>query len=210
MDAKLTSPSGLRNLPPLTEALTPRLPAQGLVLELASGPGTHALALSERFPVLTWQPSDVDPAALASIEAWRVETGHANLRTPLRLDLADPDWWRVLPPEDRPAAALAVNVTHISPWTVSQNLLTGLGQLLQPGGYFFLYGPFLQAGVETAPSNLAFDASLRHSNPAWGIRAVEDLDQAAKGAGLRPEERVSLPANNLLLVFRQDSGPDAG
>lgn len=200
----LTSPAASRNLPPLIEALAPRLPAEGSVLELASGPGQHAVALAERFPTLTWQPSDVDPRALASIEAWRGSAALANLKAPRALDLAAADWWREI--ETAPDAALALNVTHIAPWPVTENLLTGLAHLMPVGASFFLYGPFLQEGVETAPSNLAFDRSLRAQNPAWGLRSAEALDGVARAGGLAPVERVAMPANNLLLVFRRLAG----
>ena len=200
----LTSPAADRNLPPLVEALAPRLPAAGLVLELASGAGQHAAAFARAFPRLSWQPSDRDPAGLASIEAWRRQEGLANLRPALALDLAAPDWLRRL--AERPAAAFAANVTHIAPWAVSQGLLAGLGRLLPEDGRFFLYGPFLEAGRPTAPSNQAFDRDLRRRDAAWGLRSLEALDAAAAACGLERAERLEMPANNLLLAYRRRAG----
>jgi len=197
----LTSAAAFRNLPPLIEALAPRLPESGLVLELASGAGQHAAAFSRRFPALRWQPSDRDPTALASIAAWREEAGQQNLLPPLGIDLAGDAWWRAV--AEPPAAAFAANVTHIAPWTVSVGLLGGLGQVLPAGAQLFLYGPFLEAGRETAASNLAFDRSLRQQDPAWGLRAAEDLDRVAVEQGLEPVERVQMPSNNLLLIYRR-------
>ncbi|GAB5467430.1 MAG: DUF938 domain-containing protein [Rhodospirillales bacterium] len=202
-DKRLTSPSAERNLPPLRAALAPLLPREGLVLELASGPGAHAVAFADDFPFLDWQPSDRDPRALASIAAWRESSALTNLRAPLALDLSAAAWWEEVP--EQPAAALAVNVTHISPWSASEGLLRGLGKILPQGGGVFLYGPFFEVDKPAAPSNLAFDRSLRQQNPAWGLRAVEALDALAESNALRPETRVAMPSNNLLLVYRRQA-----
>jgi hypothetical protein len=55
--------------------------------------------------------------------------------------------------------------------------------------------------VPTAPSNLAFDADLRQRNPAWGLRGLHEVLAQAQAAGLQLQERVAMPANNLLLVL---------
>ncbi len=81
-------------------------------------------------------------------------------------------------------AMLCINVLHISPWAVSQNLIAGAGRYLRDGGRLFVYGPFMRDGQHTAPSNAAFDQSLRAENPAWGVRDVADLDALAQKAGL--------------------------
>ncbi len=200
MDSKLSSSAAVRNTQPLIEALAPRLPAQGLVLELASGPGQHAAAFAERFPHLDWQPSDADPLALASITAWRADAALANLREPLALDLAVERWWQAV--TVRPDAAVAVNVTHIAPWRVTEGLFAGVAALLPKSARFHLYGPFFEEGVQPAPSNLSFDRSLGAQDPAWGLRRVEDLEGLAARLGLAAEERLRMPANNLFLSFR--------
>ena len=194
-----TSPSTARNRDPILLVLRPRLQREGLVLEIAAGAGEHAAYLAAALPGLRWQPTDPDPEALASIAAWRDHLALPNLLAPLRLDAADPDGW----PVDRADAIVNINMIHISPWTATQGLMTGAGRLLPPGGLLYLYGPYIESGVDTAPSNLAFDDSLRARNPEWGIRRLDEVVALAKGQGLSLAERIAMPANNLSLVFRR-------
>jgi len=191
---KREAPAAARNVGPIGDVLAEWLPAAGLVLEIASGTGQHALAFARRFPALEWQPSDPDPDALASIAAWQAE-GPDNLRPPIRLDVMA-DW-----PVESADAILCVNMVHISPWQCSFNLLDGATRLLASGAPLILYGPWLESGVEPAPSNRAFDQDLRARNPGWGLRRVEDF--AAEGAlrGFVLAARRPMPSNNLMLRF---------
>jgi hypothetical protein len=68
-----------------------------------------------------------------------------------------------------------------------------------------LYGPYLLDDEPNAPSNLAFDADLRTRNPTWGVRRLAEVVNEAARAGLMLRERVSMPANNLTLVFERNS-----
>lgn len=192
-----TSPSTARNREPILEVLRPRLPPTARVLEIASGAGEHAVFLAEALPGVRWQPSDPSPEARASIAAWRDAAGLANLEAPLALDAADPATW----PSDAVDAIVCINMVHISPWAATEGLMAAAGRLLPSGGQLFLYGPYLEADVPTAPSNLAFDESLRSRDPAWGIRRREDMKALAAGHGLTLAERIAMPANNLILVF---------
>ncbi len=99
---------------------------------------------------------------------------------------------------------LNLNMVHISPWSAALGLLDGAAKVLKRGGSLILYGPWLQADVETAPSNLAFDQQLRERDPEWGLRRVEDFDAAASERGFRLEQTRAMPANNLMLLFRLD------
>lgn len=177
-------------------ALAALLPAQGLVLEVASGSGEHCAWLAPRFPALDWQPSDPDAAALASIAAWC--EGQANVRPPLMLDAAATDW-----PVTGADAIFCANMVHIAPWAAALGLMAGAGRVLAPGAPLILYGPFRRAGVATAPSNEAFDQSLRARDPAWGLRALEDVDAVAAVQGLALEQVIDMPANNLMVVWRR-------
>jgi hypothetical protein len=194
-----SAPAALRNREPIAEVLDKWLPKSGLVLEVASGTGEHCVYFAERFPRLDWQPSDADPGALGSIGAWRAEAGLPNLREPIALDAASPDW-----PLDRADAVLNINMVHISPWGAALGLLDGAARLLPASGALILYGPWLQDDVPTAPSNLAFDADLRRRNAAWGLRNTADFGAVAAERGFRLQETRAMPANNLMLLFRQE------
>jgi SAM-dependent methyltransferase len=204
-DGRLDGPAYHRNHEPIWSAIGDFLGTlSGDLLELGSGTGQHAVDFARRTPNLTWWPSDIQPSHLRSIAAWRQHAGLANLRAPQRIDLVDPGWWRTSAPADgQLAAMLCINVLHISPWSVSQNLLSGAGRLLRAGGRLFVYGPFKRDGVHTAPSNATFDESLRAQNSDWGVRDVRDLDALAQGAGLAPAEIVPMPTNNLVLAIAQ-------
>lgn len=194
---KRHAPATLRNRDAILTVLHDALPSAGLVLEVASGSGEHAIHFAAAMPALDWQPSDPDPAALASIGAWRAEAGLPNLRAPILLDAAG-DW-----PIDRVDAILCINMVHISPWDATLGLLRGAGRALPPGGLLYLYGPYIRDDVETAPSNLAFDASLKARDPRWGLRRVEDVVAAAEAQGLRFDRLVEMAANNLSVIFRR-------
>jgi SAM-dependent methyltransferase len=194
-----TSPSTARNREPILEVLRQRLPAGARVLEVASGAGEHAIFMAAALPGVGWQPTDRDADALASIAAWRADAGLANLAPPLRLDAADPATW----PEGPFDAVVCINMIHISPWAASEGLMAGAGRVLAPGGRLFLYGPFLEAAVETAPSNLAFDDSLKARDPAWGLRDLAAVTALARAHGLSFAQRIGMPANNLVVVFEK-------
>lgn len=195
--ARRSAPAALRNREPIAAVLSEWLPESGLVLEVASGTGEHAAFFAERFPKLDWQPSDVHPDALASIRAWREETGLPNLREPIVIDAARPGW-----PIGKADAVLNSNMVHISPWPAALGLLDGAARLLGPGQPLILYGPWLSDEIETAPSNLDFDSDLRRRDPEWGLRKVEDFAAEAAARGLGIAEKRPMPANNLMLLFR--------
>ncbi|MFM9851853.1 MAG: DUF938 domain-containing protein [Sphingomonadaceae bacterium] len=195
-EAKRFAPATERNREAIIAVLHDVLPEAGRVLEIASGTGEHVVAFARAFPALTWQPSDPDTAAIASIAAWSAEAGSANLLTPLTLDASAPEW-----PVASVNAVLCINMSHISPWTATQGLMAGAAARLAPGAPLYLYGPFLRDGVETAPGNVAFDASLRERNAEWGLRSVEAVCAEAAAHGFGFERLVEMPANNLSLVF---------
>jgi hypothetical protein len=195
---KRHAPATGRNREPIAAVLTEELTDRGLVLEVASGTGEHAVHFARTFPGLDWQPSDPDRDALETIAAWREEAGLPNLLPPVQLDAAARDW-----PVPTADAVLCINMVHISPVAATEGLVAGAAQLLAAGAPLILYGPYFDPGVETAPSNLAFDLDLRSRNPEWGLRSVEWLDGLAEQAGFRRARRVAMPANNLTLVYRR-------
>lgn len=195
-DVRKHAPATLRNRDAIAEVLMEVLPPTGLVLEIASGSGEHAAHFAARLPGHDWQPSDPDQSALASIAAWCAGLG--NVRAPIAIDAAAPDWG-----VDRADAVLCINMAHISPWAASLGLMAGAARLLASNSPLILYGPFRRHCVPTAPSNEAFDESLRVRDPAWGLRAVEAMTEAALAQGFSFDQLIEMPANNLVLVYRR-------
>lgn len=192
--SRLQFPATARNRDAILEVLRHRLPA-GTVLEVASGSGEHGVHFARELPHLRWQPTDLDPGHLASIEAWRAEAGLSNLLPALRLDTTG-EW-----PPGPFVACFCANMVHIAPWPAAVALFAGARRALPPGGLLITYGPYSFDGAHTAPSNEAFDASLRQRDPAWGVRDVGALAAVAQGFTL--EETIPMPANNFSLVWRR-------
>ncbi len=196
-DARQTSPSVERNRDPILAVLRRLLPGPATVLEIASGSGGHALHFATALPQVNFQPTDPAPDARASIDAWADQAGLPNLRPALALDAAAA--W----PDLTADLVLCINMIHIAPWAAAQGLMRGAARVLKQGGVLMLYGPYLRGGAHTAPSNAAFDASLRARNPDWGVRALEDVAAEAAASGFGTPDIVDMPANNLSLVFRR-------
>jgi len=192
-----SAPAALRNREPIADVLAEWLPDRGLVLEIASGTGEHAVFFAERFPQLEWQPSDLHPDALQSIQSWRGAVALANVREPILLDAAAGEW-----PIEQAATVLSINMVHISPWVSALGLIGGARSILPHGARLILYGPWLKDDIATAESNLEFDAMLKSRNPEWGLRRVENFAEAASGSFELAEVR-EMPANNLMLLFRR-------
>ena len=197
-DPRQFAPATQRNRDVILDVLRRTLPATGLVLEIAGGSGEHAVHFAANLPDLAFQPTDPNPEALASIAAWIEATGARNVRPPIQLDVCQPFW-----PIANAAAIVCINMIHISPWEATQGLMSGAAAILPAGAPLYLYGPYLRGGVETAPSNLAFDRSPLERNPAWGIKRLEDLAAAARSAGFTGPDVTEMPANNLSVVFRR-------
>ncbi|MFC0408045.1 DUF938 domain-containing protein [Roseomonas elaeocarpi] len=199
-DARRHAPAALRNRDPILEVLRRVLPATGTLLEVASGSGEHALHFARALPGLRFQPSDMDPAARASIDAWARTEVRPNLLPALALDASAAEW-----PVGAADAVLCLNMVHIAPWEATLGLLRGAARLLAEGSPLVLYGPYRRRGEVLAPSNEAFDQSLRTRDPRWGLRELEAVAEAASGYDLRLDTVEEMPANNLLVVFRRFS-----
>ena len=195
---KRHAPATQRNREPILAVLKEELAQGGTLLEVASGTGEHAVFLSRALPNWQWQPSDPAPDALASIAAWRAGEGPANLLPPVQLDAAEADW-----PVQRADAVLCINMIHISPWSATLGLLAGARRVLGSAAPLILYGPYVEDGVKTALSNLRFHQSLRARDPRFGLRKLANMDEAAAQEGFTRTRRVAMPANNLVLVYRQ-------
>jgi len=195
-DARRHSAPAERNREPIATELRRLLPAQGMALEIASGTGQHAAHFAAALPGWRWQPSDGDARSLASIAAWC--EGVPNVLPPLQLDVLAAEWRGVPTNVD---TIFCANMLHISPWATCAALMQGAARHLSERGLLLLYGPYVVDGEPTAPSNAAFDADLRARDPAWGLRRLADVCGEAAVSGLQLRERLSMPANNLLLAF---------
>jgi SAM-dependent methyltransferase len=195
---KETAPSAERNKGPILEVLSRVLPPRGIVLEIGSGTGQHVAHFAKALPALTFQPSEVDASRHASIAAWIRDEHLANVKPPLAFDVTALPW-----PVRAADAVLCINVIHISPWEATLSLMKGAAQILPAGGVLATYGPYRREGRHTAPSNEAFDASLKSRDPAWGVRDLEAVAAAAKLEGLELAQIVAMPANNFTVVFRR-------
>ncbi len=197
-DNRLRYTATERNRDPILEMLRPILPAQGLVLEIASGSGEHIVHFAQALRGLQFQPSDPDLKALDSIAAWAKHESVTNVLPPALIDASTDAW-----PFEKADAIVCINMIHISPWTATIGLLRNASRLLPKGGALYLYGPYRQSGVETAASNESFDQSLKSRNPLWGLRNVEDVAELAATRGFSAPEITPMPANNLSVIFRR-------
>jgi SAM-dependent methyltransferase len=198
---RLDAPAFHRNHDPIWSAIGSWLTQQdGDALEIGSGTGQHIVEFARKAPRLTWWPSDILDAHLRSIEAWSAEAALRNLRKPQILDLTEPGW-QPSGPAGALSAIICINVLHIAPRSVSENLLSGASRLLRPGGRLFVYGPFMRDGVHTAPSNASFDESLRAKNPEWGVRDMTELSALSVRHGLSAIQAAPMPANNFVLTI---------
>jgi hypothetical protein len=197
-DQRRSAPATLRNREPILDVLRPLLPDTGLVLEVASGTGEHAVHFARTLPSLRWQPSDPFPDARRSITAWIAAERLNNVLPPLDLDAANQTW-----PIARADALLCINMIHISPWEATEGLLRGAGRVLSSGQPLYLYGPYRRPGRALEPSNAAFDADLRLRDERWGLRELDDVTACAQLHDLVLERVVEMPANNLSVVFRR-------
>ncbi|MEA2870957.1 MAG: hypothetical protein QOH67_933 [Hyphomicrobiales bacterium] len=195
----LTAPAVARNRDPILAVLREVLPAAGTVLEIASGTGEHAVHFASALPRLTWQPTDPDRQSRGSIAAHAAQAGLANLLLPLELDAAAPVW-----PVTRADAVVSINMIHIAPWRAAQGLMAGAARVLPAGATLYLYGPFRARGEHTAPSNAAFDASLKARDPEWGVRDLDEVAALGGEHGFSLQRTVAMPANNLSVIFRRN------
>jgi SAM-dependent methyltransferase len=198
-EGAMNSPASIRNAEPILEVLRAHLPARGRVLEIAAGSGQHAVHFAGALPGLDWTPSDPSPEARASIAARAAQADLPNLNPPPALDMLDERGWPAGPFD----ALLCINMIHITPWAATGGLMRLAGRALRrPGGLLILYGPYIEPDTVLAPSNAAFEDSLKARNPDWGLRDRDQVVGEARTAGLALTRRIEMPANNIMLLFR--------
>ena len=199
-DDRLFSPSAARNRDAIAKVFAQNMPTSGNILELAGGSGEHAVHLARTMSDASWLTGDPDLSAQRSIAAWIAESKLPNLRGPHGIDVAADDWG--VETQTLFAGIVCINMVHIAPFDAAEGLFAGAKGLLAPGGQLFLYGPFSRNGVHTAPSNIAFDDSLKARNPLWGVRDLEqEIVPLGEENALELLTVVEMPANNLSVVF---------
>ena len=202
MDARKYASATQRNRQPILEVLLKILPSQGNILEIASGTGEHGIFLAPRLSPRIWIPSEPNPLLRASISAWQEKFPAANLHPPLDIDVRN-EPWSIENKDTKIDAIVNINMIHISPWASCLGLMAGAGRILPSGGILYLYGPFKKNGKHTAPSNQAFDRSLKTSNPEWGVRDITEVTRVAENHSLELEEIIAMPANNFSVIWRR-------
>jgi hypothetical protein len=197
-DDRQYAPATVRNRDFILDVLRDVIPKTGVILEIASGSGGHIVHFAKNLPSLLFQPSDPDADARLSVAAWVKATDVSNVRSPIALDASSPVW-----PIASADGIICINMIHISPWEATVGLINGAAAVLPPGSPLYLYGPYKREGFATAPSNQAFDQSLRDRNPTWGLRDLEAVAALARSVGFLAPVITEMPATNLSVVFRQ-------
>jgi hypothetical protein len=199
-DLRRYAPATERNRKPILAILRQVLPPTGTILEISSGTGEHCVFMAPQLAPRHWLPSDPNPDARASIGAWQQSAPCDNIYPPIDLDASSSEW--LVSSKEPITAIVNINMIHIAPRSAYLGLFAGASRILPVGGILYLYGPFKQAGVHTAPSNAAFDESLRSQNPAWGVRDLEEITAVAHSHKLELQQVYPMPANNLSVVFK--------
>lgn len=209
LDLRRYAPATERNREPILAVLQQVLPPTGTILEISSGTGEHSIFMAPQLAPRYWLPSDPNPEARASIAAWQQSVPCDNIYPPIDLDASSSEWSiesGSVPIHDltqQPITAIVnINMIHIAPKSAYLGLFAGAQRILPIGGILYLYGPFKQGGVHTAPSNEAFDASLRSQNPEWGVRDLEEIITVAQSHNLALQKVYPMPANNLSVIFK--------
>lgn len=198
--AKLHAPSAARNAPAIAQALAGIAPPKGQALEIASGTGQHVVAFARTLPGLTWQPTEIDAARRASIDAYAAEAALPNLRPALALDATAPGWGAAHAAQ---SLIVLINLLHLISAPEARTLIREVATALAPGGRFALYGPFLRDGRTTSEGDARFQASLIAQDPAIGYKDAGEVQGWLIETGLAPIETREMPANNLMLIAQR-------
>jgi cyclopropane fatty-acyl-phospholipid synthase-like methyltransferase len=191
---KQYSESCAQNQGPILSIIKPLLTNVKSVLEIGSGTGQHAVYFAEHMSHLKWQASE-QSQYLPSVNAWIDEANLDNLPKAIELDVTQ-QW-----PKAKVESIFSANTTHIMNWDMVVDFFQGVGQTLEAGGLFILYGPFNYHGQYTSQSNANFDLWLKSRDIQSAIRDFEAINQIAQEAGLKLANDYAMPANNRILYW---------
>ena len=202
MDERLFFPATSRNYKYISKVLSSFLPKTGLILEVASGSGEHAVQFQKQFPDIIWQASDPNPTHRRSINAWiKHENLTKKMPQPLNLDVSNQPWQFPQGTSSAFNGIICINLLHISPWRCTKALLKEAKKHLNENNPIIIYGPFMRNGRHTSKSNELFDRSLKVENPEWGVRDLEGVISLAISCGFTKRFVIEMPANNLTVIF---------
>lgn len=199
-DGRMYAPSAARNAADIATLVADHAPKTGRALEIASGTGEHAVTFARAMPGLDWQPTDIDAARRASVDAHAAVAGLPNLRPAIPLDATTPGWGVAHAGQD---LIVLVNLLHLISTPEAKTLIAEVAQALAPGGLFILYGPFLRDSQTTSEGDTAFHASLRAQDPEIGYKDDWDVIDWLHGNWLELVQVVEMPANNMAFVARR-------
>ena len=200
---RLNFPATLRNRESISEVLSQYIPDNGVLLEIASGSGEHAVFFQEIFPSIIWQTSDPDLLHRKSIISWISHQGlSSKMPKPLDIDVEKRPWPINSQIKSLITGIVCINMIHISPWSSTKALFDGAKNNLDKNNFLMLYGPFFRNDKKTSHSNLSFDRSLKLQNSLWGIRHLESVTEIASKNGFELEKIFEMPANNLSVIYR--------
>ena len=197
---KLYSASAARNAPFILEVLSQYLPDKGKVLEIASGTGQHCTYFAEAFCNLEWQPSEINPKRLDSIQAYIRETNQVNIKMPLSLDATTKNWAKEI---DAYNVIIAINFFHLISNKEMKILIRESSLALQTNSYFVIYGPFMRGGELTSDQDIKFHTSLVECDPDIGYKDDFDLLDEIEANNLSPEAIIEMPSNNLMFIAKK-------
>lgn len=199
MDEPVYASASVRNSAPILDVLRYEFRNTKSVLEIGSGTGYHAVTFAASLSHLQWQTSD-RVENHDHINRAIEKSAATNLGHPIALDVSTATL-----DSGQYDAIYTCNTAHIMSFSSVGKMIELVGKALPRGGIFCAYGPFKRNGVCSTPSNTGFDQSLRSRNSDMGIRDLEALDDLLKVADLRRRRIYSMPANNLLVIWRKRS-----
>ena len=206
MDNRLFFSATQRNRDFIGDVLSRLIKKNGLILEIGSGSGEHAVVFQKRFPEIIWQTSDPELLHRKSISSWiEYEELNKKMPQPLELDVEKIPWKISLNLENSLQGIVSINMIHVAQWTCTVALFRESGKLLKKGKFLILYGPFKIGNKHTSQSNYFFDNSIKIKNNLWGIRNLDEVSYEGKKNGFFQENMISMPANNLLIIYRKVS-----
>lgn len=209
--SKLIYPAASRNQEPILQVLKRFLSdvdniedeESPLFLEIASGSGQHVGYFAPNFPGIRFQPSDFDENLLGSINCYSKTCSSKNILPPIQVDIC-----KKLSCYGFEVNSVdymyCSNMIHISPFECTIGLFENAGNYLKPDALLITYGPYSKDGVITPDSNIAFNASLKARNPAWGLRDISDLIKLAEQNNMSLMDTIEMPANNKTLIWRRN------